>query len=105
MPKQPPPSRPALAKRQFGHPVEDLGQEPAEQAAEEQQRPSQPSPVPLAAEEPTVMLAFRAPKSLRRRLRQLAAALDRPLQELSVEAFEEYLERHKQESVKSHDVV
>src|SRR3954454_10265672 len=101
MPKQPPPSRPALAKRQFGHPVEDLcqdlGQEPAEQAAEEQQRPSQPSPVPLAAEEPTVMLAFRAPKSLRRRLRQLAAALDRPLQELSVEALEEYLERHKQE--------
>src|SRR4051812_36773607 len=96
MPNQPPPSRPALAKRQFGHPVEDLGQEPAPPAPAEERSP-QPSPAPVAAEEPTVMLAFRAPKSLRRRLRQLAAALDRPIQELSVEALEEYLDRHKQE--------
>lgn len=40
------------------------------------------------------MFSFRAPASLRKRMRQLSLDLDRPIQELCEEAFEQMLEAH-----------
>jgi hypothetical protein len=83
-----PPSRPALVKQPATHPVEALA---------EASLPPAPPPATTPAAESTVMFAFRVPRSLRRRMRQLAAALDRPIQELSIEALEQYIAAHDEQ--------
>lgn len=70
-------SRPSLS-----HPTEPDAHAPS--------RGVEPTPEP----DEIVTFSFRGPKSLRRRLRVLAAETDRSVQDISVEALKEYLERH-----------
>lgn len=51
------------------------------------------SPAPPAVDN-SIVFSFRAPASLRKRMRQLSLDLDRPMQELCEEAFEQMLEAH-----------
>lgn len=75
-------SRPGLQKATRVHPAEP-----------DQTPPSRGGEAGGASEE-TVTFSFRGPKSLRRRLRMHAAETDRSVQDVAVEALQEYLERH-----------
>lgn len=45
--------------------------------------------------EEKVALSFRAPKSIRTRLKMYAASVERPVREIAIEALDEYLSRRE----------
>jgi hypothetical protein len=76
-----PASRPGLSKAASGHPAEvDPPRELAPRGVGDEQ---------------VVTFSFRGPKSLRTRLRIYSTRVDRPAQEIAVDAIREYLDRHE----------
>ncbi|WP_017559869.1 hypothetical protein [Nocardiopsis baichengensis] len=67
---------------------------PSDKNEEEGRDSMQTAPAPTAEEEDLVQLTGRVPKSLRRRVKMAAAALDMSAQDIQRRAIEEYLERH-----------
>jgi hypothetical protein len=76
-----PTSRPGLSKAASSHPAE------ADPARELMPRGM--------GEEQVVTFSFRGPKSLRTRLRIYSTRVDRPAQDIAVDAIREYLDRHE----------
>jgi hypothetical protein len=75
------PDRPALTKRRAAHP------------AEPEPEPVQPQPLAAGSAAPGsgVVFAVRVPPELRKRYRLASARLERPMQDMVIEALDQYI--------------
>lgn len=74
-------SRPGLQKKEQRHPADDTPEE-------------RPTAADSGAADPQVTFSVRGPKSMRTRLRLYAAKTDEAIQDITMDALKEYLDRH-----------